>query len=290
MTDITSQPLGGSPFDSLKQVRADGTEFWSARELCTLMGYSTWQKFENPLNRAMATAVNQGHDTENLFTRSVKVSGQRGPASADFELSRFAAYLVAMNGDPNMRAVAAAQAYFAIQTRVAETTPAATELSRMQILQMALDAETENLALKAKVTEDAPKVEYVKTYVADEDLIIMSTIASRHDIREKQLRGLLRARDWIFLQTSSRWSGSKGELEDMRRWSEYADYKPYFRRVMQHHAPRFKGEVNHSLKVTPQGAEAITRLIERSIKEFGDIDAAVTELEHRKASKKGLSA
>lgn len=287
MSEISTQH--DSPFDSMRQTRVDGSEFWSARDLAPYMAYSSWRNFEVPIKRAMTTAENQGHDIDANFAGYRKVSSS-GPDMLDFELSRFAAYLVAMNGDPNKPEVASAQAYFAIQTRVAETTPAATELSRMQILQLALDAETENLALKAKVTEDAPKVEYVKTYVADEDLIIMSTIASRHDIREKQLRGLLRARDWIFLQTSSRWSGSKGELEDMRRWSEYADYKPYFRRVMQHQAPRFKGEVNHSLKVTPQGAEAITRLIERSIKEFGDIDAAVTELEHRKASKKGLSA
>lgn len=110
-----------SPFDALRRTRPDGTEFWSARDLMTLMGYSTWQHFEVPLHRAMKSAENQGHDVTSIFTGSRKVSGTRGPAQADVDLTRFAAYLVSMNGDPNKPEVAAAQAYFAVQTRIAET-------------------------------------------------------------------------------------------------------------------------------------------------------------------------
>ena len=112
---------GQSPFDAIRQVRIDGTEFWSARDLMPLLGYSAWQHFETPLYRAIRSAKNQGHDVTSLFTGCRKVSGSRGPAQGDYELTRFAAYLVAMNGDPNKPEVAAAQAYFAVQTRIAET-------------------------------------------------------------------------------------------------------------------------------------------------------------------------
>ncbi len=123
MSDLDLFNHDKSPFDSIRQVRPDGTEFWSARDLMPVMGYGKWQAFVVPIGRAMKAAVNQGFDAAAHFTGSRKVFGQRGPASEDFELSRFAAYLVAMNGDPNKPEVAAAQAYFAIRTREAEVAP-----------------------------------------------------------------------------------------------------------------------------------------------------------------------
>ena len=108
-----------TPFDVYRQEREDGTEFWSARDLMSLMGYSQWVTFENPLKRAMKAAENQKMQVGDLFYRSLKKTG--GRPQEDYELTRFAAYLVAMNGDPNKPEVASAQAYFATRTRQAET-------------------------------------------------------------------------------------------------------------------------------------------------------------------------
>ncbi|TXH09970.1 MAG: hypothetical protein E6R04_06815 [Spirochaetes bacterium] len=110
-----------SPFDDIRQVRTDGTEFWSARDLMTEMGYGAWRNFTVPIGRAMKAAENQKVDLNSNFARSRKVAGGSGPAQEDYHLSRFAAYLVAMNGDPNKSEVALAQAYFAVQTHRAET-------------------------------------------------------------------------------------------------------------------------------------------------------------------------
>ena len=115
---------GNSPFDQIKQCRADGSEFWSARDLMEVAAYGTWERFQNPLERAMRSAEVQGIDVENQFRRSAKSPEGGGRERVDFHLSRFAAYLVAMNGDPNKPEVAAAQSYFAIRTREAETQPA----------------------------------------------------------------------------------------------------------------------------------------------------------------------
>jgi DNA-damage-inducible protein D len=140
-----------SPFDAIKQVRADGSEFWSARDLMPLMGYSSWRNFLVPVERAKQTATNQGHDLTSNFVGSRKISGTR-PAD-DFELSRFAAYLVAMNGDPNKPEVAAAQAYFAIQTHAAEVAAIQQKaLSPFDILRAQIDQleATQRMAEEAK--------------------------------------------------------------------------------------------------------------------------------------------
>lgn len=116
--------------------------------------------------------------------------------------------------------------------------------------------------LEQKVTADAPKVGYIDTYVADEDLLSFSTVASTCNVTEKALRELLIAKDWIYCQQDSRWSNTKGRKVERNRYSEKATKKRYFRRVENHEAPRFRGsEVMHTLKVTPTGAEAIARLV-----------------------------
>lgn len=89
-----------SPFDSTRQFDDKGNEFWSARDLMPLMGYDQWRRFSDSIDRAKAAATAQGMDVSQNFADADKVSGARGPRQKDFILTRFAAYLVAMNGDP----------------------------------------------------------------------------------------------------------------------------------------------------------------------------------------------
>lgn len=138
MTNVVSFQ-GSSPFDAIRQSRPDGSEFWSARDLMPMLGYDRWENFSAALERAKVAAEVQGQDTENLF-RGITKKGAGRPQQ-DYELARFACYLVAMNGDPRKPEIAAAMSYFAIRTREAETTPAPQELSRKDILVMALEAE-----------------------------------------------------------------------------------------------------------------------------------------------------
>lgn len=116
-------------------------------------------------------------------------------------------------------------------------------------------------ALESKVEQDAPKVDYVDTFVADEDLITIRTLASDLKIGENELRAVLLDRKWIYKQESSRWSEREQRKKPIYRYSAMADKKNYFQAVLAHDAPRFRGEVMHSLKLTPEGAVAVTRLI-----------------------------
>lgn len=153
----------------------------------------------------------------------------------------------------------------------AETESRPAELSEDEIVMRALEIQqgkirtltAENRALTEKVAEDAPKVNYVELYVADSDLLKFRTVAAANDVGEDWLRDLLVAKGWIYVETESRWSERKQCKEIRRRYSAYSHKRQYFRPVEVHEAPRFKGEVMHTLKVTPAGAEAIARLIVR---------------------------
>lgn len=119
------EPVNGSttsPFDEIKLTSAEGSDYWSARDLMVLMGYDRWENLRSAIDRAQAAALNQGHNLTGLFRGATKNSG--GRPREDFYLSRFAAYLVAMNGDPRKPEVAAAQSYFAVKTYEAESAPA----------------------------------------------------------------------------------------------------------------------------------------------------------------------
>lgn len=114
-----------SPFDQIARTDAEGNAFWSARDLMPLMGYrgvNSWQWFDgNAIKRAEQSAKNAGLTCQFMRFHKVIKRPQGGTTKrADVHLDRMAAYLVAMNGDPNKPEVAAAQAYFAMQTRRAE--------------------------------------------------------------------------------------------------------------------------------------------------------------------------
>ncbi|WRQ08181.1 antirepressor [Mycobacterium phage dwieneke] len=122
MSDL-ERTSGQSPFDAIRRIRPDGSEFWSAREYMGPLGYGAdWRNFVAVIERARAAADNQGYAVSDLFVGVTEKSG--GRPREDFELSRFACYLVAMNGDPRKPEIAAAQAYFAIRTREAEISQA----------------------------------------------------------------------------------------------------------------------------------------------------------------------
>lgn len=113
---------GSSPFDEIRRTDAYGREYWLGRDMQPLMQYSQWRDFAVVIVKARdSLALVQGEEAaQKNFAEIRKVSGARGPAGADFELTRFGAYLVAMAGDDTKETVAQARVYFAVRTREAE--------------------------------------------------------------------------------------------------------------------------------------------------------------------------
>ncbi|OPX72026.1 MAG: DNA-damage-inducible protein D [Methanoregulaceae archaeon PtaB.Bin108] len=101
----------------------DEIEFWYARDLQTLLGYTEWRNFQNAVDRAKESCKNAKQDVENHF-RNVKKRILIGQSSyreiSDVMLTRYACYLIAQNGDPRKDEIAFAQSYFAVQTRKQE--------------------------------------------------------------------------------------------------------------------------------------------------------------------------
>lgn len=139
-----------SPFDSIRRFDEKGIEFWSARELMRLMGYTNWQRFENPIGQAIENLELNGDKVSDHFL-AVAVKSQ-GRDATDYRLTRYACYMIALCCDGRKVEVASAKKYFAVKTRQAETViPVQVDRIQELELQIALtQAETQKaLAEKA---------------------------------------------------------------------------------------------------------------------------------------------
>jgi DNA-damage-inducible protein D len=159
-----------------KHTSPEGVEFWLAREVCPILGYTEWRNFEDVMDRASDSLKTNGVDPSHHFVGTTKMVGLGSGSQRqvnDHFLSRAACYLVAMNGDPSKPEVAAAQAYFAIQTR------------RMEVAD-SLSADEERLRLREKVKKSHKRV----SGVAQEAGVRSHMQGIFHDARYQGLYGM----------------------------------------------------------------------------------------------------
>lgn len=101
----------------------DGVEYWLARDLQELLGYSQWRNFLHTIEKAKESCENTAEAVWDHFADLSKTLAMPNGASkevSDIMLTRYACYLIAQNGDPQKEQIAFAQSYFAFQTRKQE--------------------------------------------------------------------------------------------------------------------------------------------------------------------------
>src|SRR3989338_8211037 len=107
-------------FESYAKKTSDGIEFWLARDLQQLLGYTKWDNFISVISKAKTACEVTGHSVNDHFAdvgKTIQMPKGAQKEVPDIMLTRYACYLIAQNGDPRKEEIAFAQNYFAVQTR-----------------------------------------------------------------------------------------------------------------------------------------------------------------------------
>jgi DNA-damage-inducible protein D len=185
---------GKSAFDHIARTD-EGGEYWTGRDLMPVMGYRNWEDFRNSVERARAAIANSGESPELHASERPEASGRT--TRMNYRFTRYGAYLVAMNGDPRKPEIAAAQTYFAVKTREAETAPrriadVTTPEGVLALAEMAAQTARDLIASEKARKEMEPKALAYDAYLSAEsgDRLVRQ-VAKSFGLTEKNLRWFL---------------------------------------------------------------------------------------------------
>ena len=133
-------------FENIKHINEHGQEYWYARELQVVLEYTQWRRFEETIERAKQACKTSGNKVKDHFVdigNMVEIGSNAERKIDDVMLSRYACYLIVMNGDPRKEVIAIGQTYFAVKTRQQELIDHYEELTEDQ----------KRLAIRREMTE-----------------------------------------------------------------------------------------------------------------------------------------
>lgn len=145
-------------FESIKHINEYGEEYWLARELQPVLEYAQWRRFADAIERAKLACKNSGYEVDDHFAdvgKMVDIGSGAEREIDDVMLSRYACYLIVMNGDPRKEVIAVGQTYFAVKTRQQELIDNYEELTEDQkrlAIRNEMIAHNKSLAEAAQMT------------------------------------------------------------------------------------------------------------------------------------------
>ena len=117
------EKINDTIFESIRHVDDEGNEYWYARELQYILGYNQWRSINDLIKRAKVACKESENNVDYHFAvyrKMINIAKGATRNVIDYKLSRYACYLIVMNGNPKKEIIALAQTYFAIQTRKQE--------------------------------------------------------------------------------------------------------------------------------------------------------------------------
>ncbi len=136
-------------FEKIKKLNPQHCEYWSARQLAKILGYSEYRHFILVIKKAQQSCKNSGQSIKDHFEDildMIEVGKTASRKIEDIKLSRYACYLIMQNADPSKEIVALGQTYFAIQTRRQEMQNQAVEDSKRLLLRSEITVHNKHLA------------------------------------------------------------------------------------------------------------------------------------------------
>lgn len=242
--------------DDLKITTLFG-DVWSARDLMPFGGYKAWQDWSRAIDRAIASVNASGLDASEHFRGAPKTSPMPNGGTKqveDVELTRYGCYILFQNGDPRKPEIAAAQQYFAVQTRRAEVAPATAPTGAELIALAVIEAQAMLAQKDAQIAALEPKADAwdeLASAEGDYEVADAAKILARAGVEtgRQRLFGQLEQLGWIYRGHQGKWKARQTAVD-----SGYLAEKP-----QSHHHPR-TGELvldPPQVRVTVRGLERL---------------------------------
>ena len=106
------QEFNPEEFNSLKILDENLQEVWLARELFSKYDYTEWRAFKRLINKAKRVSIFNPEGHFKATSKKVKIGSQALREIEDYQLTRYACYLIATVADSKKYRIRLAQEYF----------------------------------------------------------------------------------------------------------------------------------------------------------------------------------